>query len=89
MPSFNTLTSGTSINSSVEIKNNTGCDLIVRYSGPEARMIEIPNGGVRTVHLASGRYKIAASACGANYEGFENLQGKYGSTFYIRTRTTF
>jgi hypothetical protein len=50
-------------------------------------MIEIPSGGTSTVYLSSGTYKIAASACGANYAGTESLSGSYGSTFYIsRTR---
>ncbi len=84
MPSFNNYSSDYSSNSTVEITNNTGCNLTVRYSGPEAIMIEIPSGGTRTVYLSSGSYKIAASACGSNYAGNESLHGKYGSTFYIR-----
>lgn len=85
MPSFDNYSTSYSSNSSVEITNNTGCNLTVRYSGVEAKMIEIPSGGTRTVYLSSGTYKIAASACGANYAGTENLSGSYGSTFYIRT----
>lgn len=87
MPSFDNYSTSYSSNSSVEITNNTGCNLTVRYSGVEAKMIEIPSGGTRTVYLSSGTYKIAASACGANYAGTESLSGSYGSTFYIsRTR---
>lgn len=88
MPSFDNFSSSFSSNSSVRISNNTGCALTVRYSGVEAKIIEIPSGGTRTVYLASGSYKIAASACGSNYAGTESLQGSYGSTFYIR-RTRF
>ncbi len=88
MPSFNSNSSSYSSNSSVEITNNTGCSLTVRYSGVEAKMIEIPSGGTRTVYLTSGSYKITASACGANYAGTENLHGSYDSTFYI-TRTRY
>jgi len=87
MPSFDSYGSSYSSNSSVKITNNTGCDLTVRYSGVQAKIIEIPSGGTSTVYLASGSYKIAASACGSNYAGVESLQGSYGSTFYIsRTR---
>lgn len=87
MPSFDNYSTSYSSNSSVKITNNTGCNLTVRYSGVEAKMIEIPSGGTRTVYLSSGTYKIAASACGANYAGTESLHGSYGSTFYIsRTR---
>lgn len=87
MPSFDNYSTSYSSNSSVEITNNTGCNLTVRYSGVEAKMIEIPSGGTRTVYLSSGTYKIVASACGANYAGTESLHGSYGSTFYIsRTR---
>lgn len=85
MPSFNRYNSSYSSNSSVEIKNNTGCELIVRYSGPDVEKVTIPSGGTRTVYLTSGSYRIAATACGANYAGTENLQGMYGSTFYIVT----
>lgn len=85
MPSFDNYGSSYSANFTVEITNNTGCSLTVRDSGSDARVIEIPTGGIRKVHLSSGSYKIAASACGANYAGTENLQGSYGSAFYIST----
>lgn len=84
-PSFNQYSSSYSSNSSVEITNNTGCELTVRYSGPEAEIIAIPSGGTRKVSLVSGNYKIAASACGENYAGTEDLHGAYRSTFYITT----
>lgn len=85
IPSFNQYNSSYSSNSSVAITNNTGCELTVRYSGPDAEIITIPSGGTRKVYLSSGSYKIAASACGANYAGTESLHGEYGSTFYITT----
>lgn len=85
MPSFNQNSYGYSSSSSVEISNNTGCSLTVRYSGADVKMIEIPNGGTRRVNLSSGTYKVAASACGSNYAGTENLQGSYSSSFYIST----
>lgn len=85
IPSFNQYNSNYSSNSSVAITNNTGCELTVRYSGPDAEMITISTGRTRTVYLSSGSYKITASACGANYAGTESLHGEYGSTFYITT----
>lgn len=88
MPTFSQLGSSYSANSAVEITNNTGCELTVRYSGPDVEMIIIPAGGTQSVYLSSGNYKIAASACGSNYAGLESLYGRYGSTFYIR-RTTY
>ena len=83
MPSFNQYSSEYSSSSTVWITNNTGCELTVRYSGPDIEMIIIPEGGERSMSLSSGIYKIAASACGSNYAGSESLQGEYGSTFYI------
>jgi hypothetical protein len=85
MPSFNQNSYNYSSSSSVEITNNTGCSLTVRYSGADVKMIEIPNGGKRRVNLSSGTYKVAASACGSNYARTENLQGSYSSSFYIST----
>ena len=85
IPSFNQYNSSYTSNSSVQITNNTGCELTIRYSGPDAEMVVIPAGGSRSVYLSSGNYKIAASACGANYAGVEDLHGEYGSTFYITT----
>jgi hypothetical protein len=85
MPTFNQYGSGYSSSSTVRITNNTGCELTVRYSGPDVEMILIPVGSTRSVSLSSGSYKIAASACGTNYAGSESLQGEYGSTFYIST----
>jgi outer membrane protein assembly factor BamD (BamD/ComL family) len=72
-----------SSNSTVEIKNDTGCELTVRYSGPDVKMVTISAGSSQTVYLSSGSYRVAASACGSNYGGSEDLHGKYGSSFYI------
>jgi hypothetical protein len=44
-------------------------------------MILIPVGSTRSVNLSSGSYKIAASACGANYASSRKPTGEYGSTF--------
>jgi len=83
LPSFDKIGGGYSSTSSISIKNDTGCGLTVRYSGPETRMVEIPAGGTRNVNLSSGSYRIAASACGANYAGTEQLFGEYSSSYYI------
>lgn len=87
LPSFNQTSYGYSSSSSVSITNDTECILTVRYSGSDVKMIEIPAGGTRSVNLSSGNYQIAASACGSNYAGTEQLQGSYSSKYYIvRTR---
>lgn len=84
LPSFDRIgRGGYSSTSSISIKNDTGCELIVRYSGPATIMIEIPAGDTRDVNLSSGSYRIAASACGANYAGVEELSGNYSSSYYI------
>lgn len=80
--STKTYTSNSTI-SSVKIQNNTGCNLVVRYSGVDVLKIDIPINQARTISLKSGSYKIAASACGANYAGTEYLQGDYSSNYYI------
>ena len=85
MPSFEQYNYGNSTSSTVKITNNTGCDLVVRYSGTEIEMITIPEGSTRSVSLSSGNYRVAATACGHNYAGSENLTGDYTSTFYIST----
>ncbi len=71
--------------STVTITNGTNCSLIVRYSGPDIKSIEIPDGASKTIYLSSGNYKIAASACGSNYAGSESLGGSYNSRYYIET----
>ncbi len=83
MPSFTRTSFSNTRVSSVDIKNDTGCKLEVRYSGDDVRLIIFEVGQSKTVNLTSGDYKIAASACGANYAGIENLNGDYNSTFYI------
>lgn len=83
MPSFEQYNYGNSSTSTVKITNNTGCDLVVRYSGTEIEMITIPEGSTRSVSLSSGNYRVAATACGHNYAGSENLAGDYSSRFYI------
>ena len=83
LPNFERVGGDYSSNSSISIKNDTGCELTVRYSGSDVRMIEIPLGGTRNINLSSGSYRIAATACGANYAGTELLQGDYTSSYYI------
>lgn len=71
--------------SEVTISNDTGCELIVRYSGQSVRKFIIDVGETKTFSLYSGKYRVAASACGSNYAGLESLSGNYSSKFYIRT----
>jgi hypothetical protein len=85
MPSFQQSNYGNSSSSTVKITNNTGCDLVVRYSGAQIEMITISEGSTRSISISSGSYKVAATACGHNYAGLENLTGDYTSTFYIST----
>jgi hypothetical protein len=87
LPSFNRTNFEYSSISSVNITNDTNCELTVRYSGEDVKMIEIPVGATRSITLSSGNYKIAASACGASYAGIENLGGSYSCNYYIVTRT--
>lgn len=83
MPSFDNYDTKHSSTSTVKITNDTGCELTVRYSGVEAKILHIPDGDTQTIALKSGDYRIAASACGENYAGSEDLHGGYESTFYI------
>jgi hypothetical protein len=83
LPSFERIGGGYTQTSSISIRNDTGCELTVRYSGPETTIIVIPSGGTREINLSSGSYRIAASACGANYAGIEQLSGSYSSSYYI------
>lgn len=85
LPSFDQTSYEYSSSSVVSITNDTQCELTVRYSGSDIKMIEIPAGGTRTVYLSSGSYRIAASACGSNYAGIEDLHGNYSSKYYIIT----
>lgn len=88
LPSFSRTTYGYSSSSSVAIKNDTGYDLTVRYSGPSVREIVIPEGSTKETSLKSGAYKIAASAGGLHYAGRESLSGSYTSKYYI-TRSRY
>lgn len=85
LPSFDQTSFEYSSSSAVSITNDTQCELTVRYSGSDIKMIEIPAGRTRTVNLSSGSYRIAASACGSNYAGTEELHGNYSSKYYIVT----
>lgn len=85
LPSFDKNSSSYSSYSVIEIENDTQCNLVVRYSGEDTKMIEIPAGATKSISMSSGTYRIAASACGSNYAGTENLQGSYSTKYYITT----
>ncbi|WP_369688140.1 DUF6759 domain-containing protein [Flavobacterium psychrophilum] len=85
LPAFDRNSSSDSSSSFIEIENGTQCNLVVRYSGADTKMIEIPAGSIRSISMLSGEYRIAASACGSNYAGTESLQGSYSTKYYITT----
>lgn len=72
----------------LEVENQTGYELSVRYSGPDSRKLVIPKGASQTVSLPPGEYKIAASVTAANvrnYYGTDTMRGgQYSSSFYIQ-----
>lgn len=72
-----------SSNAQISITNNTGYTLTIRYLGPSIKRITIPAGGYKTVYLSSGSYKIAATAGGLNYAGYESYSGEYSAQYYI------
>lgn len=73
----------------VEVENQTGYELTVRYSGPDSKKLVIPKGATRTVSLPPGDYKVAASVTAANvrnYYGTDTMRGgQYSSSFYIQS----
>lgn len=85
MPTSEKIGSYNSSVSSVSISNDTSCELIIRYSGVDSKMISIPANQTRSLSIQSGSYRITASACGYNYAGSESLSGDYSSKYYIST----
>ena len=76
----------------IEIYNNTGYTLTVRYSGTIAsKKIVLKPKQKQTFTLQNGNYRVAASVNAANvtnYAGEEKLEGgSYTSEFYIKTET--
>lgn len=74
---------------SVEIYNNTGYNLTIRYSGSESKKIVLYPKQRLTTTLPNGIYRITASVNAANvrnYAGNETLSGgNYSSEYYIIT----
>lgn len=85
MPKSDLVRNTNSRNSTISISNDTSCELVVRYSGSDSKMISIPSRQTRNVNIDSGNYRITASACGYNYYGTESLSGDYTSSYYIET----
>lgn len=85
MPTSDKVGESNSGNSEVSIKNDTSCELIVRYSGIDSKMISIPENQSRSISMKSGDYRVTATACGESYSGTEYLSGNYSSSYYIST----
>ena len=85
MPNSDKVGESSSGISEVSIRNDTSCELIVRYSGIDSKMISIPAQESRSISINSGNYRVTASACNQNYSGTENLSGNYSSSYYIST----
>lgn len=85
MPESEQVSSTSRAVSTIEVENDTSCELILRYSGPDAKKIAIAPNSKSKISLSSGNYHVAASACGYNYAGAENLNGGYTVVYYIST----
>lgn len=85
MPTAEKIGSTSSASSIIKIENDTSCDLIIRYSGKDAKKIVIAPNSEGEIRLKSGNYNVAASACGYNYAGSESLSGNYSVVYYIST----
>ena len=75
----------------VDVENETGYDLTVRYSGAESKKLIIPIGTKQSVALQAGSYRVAASVGASrirNYYGVDTLKGgRYQSRFYVQSQT--
>ncbi|MCL4786899.1 MAG: hypothetical protein KJ070_08930 [Verrucomicrobia bacterium] len=74
----------------VNVQNDTGYELTVRYSGTESRKLVLPRNGKQTVRLPPGRYTVTASADKArdvqSYAGTKTLEaGRYEDQYYVRS----
>lgn len=85
MPTSDKVGESNSDISEVSIKNDTSCELIVRYSGIDSKMISIPKNQSRNISMKSGNYRVTATSCGESYSGTEYLSGNYSSSYYIST----
>lgn len=72
----------------IEVKNDTGYPLTLRYSGPDSKMLVLPVGKSGKATLLPGKYRVAGSVAGANvrnYYGTETMEGGfYGWNFFIK-----
>lgn len=85
MPESKKISGGIFKNSTIEVENDTSCDLTLRYSGTDAKLVVIPPNSKSKVKVSSGNYTVAATACGYNYAGKEKLNGNYSVVYYITT----
>gem|GEM_PF-1183587 len=80
------VTPGAKLNE-ITIKNITGFNLVILYSGPVSERVEVPDGATLVVKLPNGSYQITASLNSdliGNFVGKENLTGgKYETKFFL------
>lgn len=77
------------VSAKIEVENQTGYTLTVRYSGPDSQKLIIPVGATKSISLPPGDYQVAASVDASrvrNYYGTDTIRGgTYSSSFYIQT----
>ena len=71
----------------ITVTNRTSYTLTLLYSGPDSKRLVITAGGISSIRLKNGSYRVAASVLAStvsNYAGNENLQGgNYSAEYYI------
>lgn len=85
MPESEKTSKGNFKTSTILVENDTSCDLTLRYSGTDTKLVTIPANSKSKVSVSSGNYTVTASACGYDYAGRENLNGDYSVVYYIST----
>ena len=87
LPPSEKISYGTGTNSTIHIRSRCDRTITIMYSGKSSTKIIVPPHGSRTAVIASGSYRVVATASGVRpYYGTENLTGgDYESEYYIST----
>lgn len=89
LPALTKTSSGSGAVSKITATNNSNCKVVLMYSGPDSKRLILAPYETKSISLANGEYKIAASIYSDTFKGYIGTEtltgGGYKASYFFST----